>query len=85
MHSLIRDKLRLLICEFLEKKLDGVFPRANSSRLGSSKGRVEDESSSKMSKDIDWISRVRKYRLDANQKRSICNVNENYDLIIRLN
>jgi hypothetical protein len=23
-----RDKLQLLICEFLEKKLDGVFPRA---------------------------------------------------------
>jgi hypothetical protein len=37
-----RYKLRLLICEFLEKKLDGVFPRANSSRLGSSKGRVEE-------------------------------------------
>ena len=80
-----RYKLRLLICEFLEKKLDGGFPRANSSRLGSSKGRVEDESSSKMSKDIDWISRVRKYRLDADQEDTNAIINENYDLYYSLN
>jgi hypothetical protein len=37
-----------------------------------------------MSKVIDRISRDRKHRLDANQKRLLCNVNENYDISLPL-
>jgi hypothetical protein len=64
------NNLRLLIYEFLEKKWSGFVQRANSSRLGSSKGRVEDESSSVMSKDIDRSSRVRNYRTDDNLEKT---------------
>jgi hypothetical protein len=64
------NKLRLLIYEFLEKKRSGFVQKANSSQLGSSKGRVDDESSSVMTKDIDRSFRVRNYRTDANLEKT---------------
>ena len=74
-----RDKLRLLICDFFGEETVSARPESLFSSTWSSTGRVEKESSSKMSKDIDRISRVRRYRLDANLERLLkCNVNENY-------
>ena len=46
-----------------------VCPESLFVSASSSKGRVEDESLSKLSKDIDRISRVRRYRLDGDLER----------------
>jgi hypothetical protein len=80
-----RYKLRLLICEFLEKKLVGFVQVASPSRLGSSEGRVEERvrlCCRRITTDVPGSGTV---NTDANQKRLICNVNENYDLYNSLN